>query len=332
MSATEKMFGPVIKFFGILASSLTGISAVFTAVGFLAERSRLVMLGFVDIPVDLNQYLYTGAKLFGYLPFILVYGAVLNLLSALTSSWVLLVAVILVVLSVLWWVLGRFDRVKTFNQKILKGLQQLLFMWRLPLITLLVMGQFMAIYQLFIAVQIDNLLFDTSRTTALQETDIVGMQSQHDLRGAILAGNETGLVEYISLLLLVAVATGFLIWGFLKLARRSKDENPGASEQFGIVVTLVLFCTQLILIPINFGILLLPNHFPVVKVVFEEAKKETLDVPTESRLVLLSRQQGDVYLYSPREKRIWLIKRSDLISLEYRQMEDVFSLIRRDSG
>jgi hypothetical protein len=42
MTILEKMFGPVIKFFGILASSLTGISVVFTAIGFLAERSRLL--------------------------------------------------------------------------------------------------------------------------------------------------------------------------------------------------------------------------------------------------------------------------------------------------
>ncbi len=68
----EKIFAPVLRFFGIVATSLTGISAVFTAVGFLAERSHLYMLRFTAIPVDLNQYLYTGARFFAYLPISLV--------------------------------------------------------------------------------------------------------------------------------------------------------------------------------------------------------------------------------------------------------------------
>ena len=64
----EKIFAPVLKFFGIIASSFTVITAVFTAVGFIAERSHPHMLGFTSIPVDLNQYLYTGARFFALLP------------------------------------------------------------------------------------------------------------------------------------------------------------------------------------------------------------------------------------------------------------------------
>ena len=90
----EKIFAPVIKFFTITATSLTGISAVFTAVGFLAERSHLNMLGFTSIPVDLHQYLYTGAKFFAYLPIILLNALGLRTLAIARKYFVVFIAVV----------------------------------------------------------------------------------------------------------------------------------------------------------------------------------------------------------------------------------------------
>ncbi len=56
------------KFFGFVGASLTGITALFTAMGFLAERARLTMLGLPATAFDLQQYLETGARMFAFLP------------------------------------------------------------------------------------------------------------------------------------------------------------------------------------------------------------------------------------------------------------------------
>lgn len=56
------------KFFGFVGASLTGITALFTATGFLAERARLVMLGLPSTSFDLQQYVETGARFLALLP------------------------------------------------------------------------------------------------------------------------------------------------------------------------------------------------------------------------------------------------------------------------
>ncbi|MDZ7695027.1 MAG: hypothetical protein U5K69_28570 [Balneolaceae bacterium] len=41
----KKIFDPILRFFTVIASALTGITALCTAVGFLAHRGHLKMLG-----------------------------------------------------------------------------------------------------------------------------------------------------------------------------------------------------------------------------------------------------------------------------------------------
>jgi len=68
----DKLTKTITRFFGIIAGSLSGLGAVLTAVGYLAEHNHLKMLGFTSVPVDLNQYLYTGALFFAILPNIII--------------------------------------------------------------------------------------------------------------------------------------------------------------------------------------------------------------------------------------------------------------------
>lgn len=71
------------KFFGFVGASLTGATAIFTAMGFLAERARLVMLGLPSTSFDLQQYVETGARILAFLPIYLGTAFLLALANAL---------------------------------------------------------------------------------------------------------------------------------------------------------------------------------------------------------------------------------------------------------
>ncbi len=71
------------KFFGFVGASLTGLTALLTATGFLAERARLVMLGLPGTAFDLQQYLETGARFIAFLPIYLGTACLLTLADVL---------------------------------------------------------------------------------------------------------------------------------------------------------------------------------------------------------------------------------------------------------
>ncbi|MDZ7695026.1 MAG: hypothetical protein U5K69_28565 [Balneolaceae bacterium] len=87
---------------------------------------------------------------------------------------------------------------------------------------------------------------------------------------------------------------------------------------------LMLFCTQLILFPINYGILQLPNQYPEVEVVVDDAVSQDPAWPADEQLMLLDDQNGKYYLYSRSERRLWYIKDSDIHSISYSGMTNVF--------
>lgn len=94
---TQKHFQAVLRFLGAVASALTGLGAICTTAGFLAERTRWSMLGLGTVNVDLNEYLFTGARFLAFLPGITLSTA----LSVLTASGqVFLLVVALLVLAV----------------------------------------------------------------------------------------------------------------------------------------------------------------------------------------------------------------------------------------
>jgi hypothetical protein len=103
----KKIFAPILRFFTLIASALAGISAVCTAVGFLAHRGHLKMLGVSNIPVDLNQYMYTGAQFLAYLPFKLIYIIALNILD-LGRTYFLEFFIVLLIILICYWLL-RFN-------------------------------------------------------------------------------------------------------------------------------------------------------------------------------------------------------------------------------
>ena len=134
----EKIFAPVLKFFGIIASSFTGITAVFTAVGFIAERSHLHTLGFTSIPVNLNQYLYTGARFFALLPAMIFSALGLGTLDLLRRHFLGFMIVILVI--IILRLLLRISSIRKYSQKVVDSIKKFVGKHRTGLLFLLMIG------------------------------------------------------------------------------------------------------------------------------------------------------------------------------------------------
>jgi membrane protein YdbS with pleckstrin-like domain len=323
----EKIFAPVLKFFGIIASSLTGISAVFTAVGFLAERSHLYMLGFTAVPVDLNQYLYTGARFFAYLPITLLSAIGLGVLDVARRYFLFFSAFVLAVLMLN--LIFRIPFLKKFKVWLIELLKAFVRSHRSGILFVILILQFAGIFLLILTTQVTNLLFEQPTQPAAATYLPVNAEI---LSSWIVNKRSNELFEYMGLLFLIALLTIAMIWQVTATYRRKEASRPGFWPTIWLGINLMLLGTQLILLPINYGILLLPNSYPAVSVTFkmraEPTTGETSGLPAwpqDERLVLLHQQGNRFYFYSQRAKKIWLVRSDEVRSVVYHGMNDLFA-------
>lgn len=324
----EKMFAPILRFFGIIASSLTGVTALFTAVGFLAERSHLYMLGFTSIPVDLNQYLYTGARFFAYLPILLLSTLGLGVLDVARKYLQVFAASLLALL--LLNLLFRIQPLRNFKRWLLDCCKTLVHAHRTGLLFLLIFLQFIGIYHLLITTQVTNLLFvqRSSRVSnALFPVDA------DVLAGWIANKQDDSLFEYMGVLFLIAVATTMALWFLTAAFRRQQETVPSVWQSTWLGINLLLLGTQFILLPINHGILLLPNSYPMVSITLKSSNghvgngwQQAAAISPSEKLPLLHQQDDRFYLYSPAAARVWLLRSSEIESVAYFGMADIFDL------
>jgi|GEM_PF-2322375 len=318
----EKVFAPVLRFFGIIASSLTGITAVMTAVGFLAERAHLAMLGFTTIPADLNQYLYTGARFFALLPMLIINSIGLTTLD-LARKYLLYFAAILLALLI-FKLLLRIAVLNKLWRKLLEKIGQLVANHRNVFLFFLILLQFTGIYFYLAAIPISNLLFlESSPDVNVQSFSFLQTNAQV-LTTWITAPNETALFQHLGRLVLITLFLGVILWQLVATFRKDQKVKPRLWQNIWIGVNLVLFGTQLILLPINYGIVLLPNKFPVVTVTFEDEVAVPFQAIQNERLALLHEKGGSFYLYSRETAQVWLVRQNQLHSLVYLGMADIF--------
>jgi hypothetical protein len=252
----EKLFQALLRFFGAVASALTGLGAICTAAGFLAERTRWSMLGLGTVSVDLNEYLFTGSRFLAFLPGILL----TTTLSVLTGSGrVFLLAIALVVLALVSRSLLRRPAGARMRSAALS--------WAAPrraallsagLVGLAIL-QFAATLFLFRAAGIRNLLFTAGAPGASC------VEPSLPLEALIRRGCEARLDQAMGEAFLVVLASGVLVWMLLR-ARGSEPTRGTLGGTALVAVNVSLLAVQLVLLPINYGALFLRNEFPVVQV------------------------------------------------------------------
>ncbi len=341
----RKLSEPLQKLFGFVGASLTGITAVFTAAGFLAERARLTMLGLPSTTFDLQQYLETGARFLAFLPLYLgmaFYYSVLGVLSALLN-WLAgrpVVAVVLLLaaaLSGILWVYmrrrrkaaraaradaaageaepaaGPFGAIRRFPARFVGDhLTGLLFVFLLV--------QFLGAYQLTQALEVSNLLFEPTLGADTIPHATFSIVKTETLKNWIVAGQAVQAAQYLGWLFLITLLTGWGLHFVLKLYRESGLENPRFWQITWFAGSLLLLLTQVTLLPINYGILLTSNRFVEVTVVYAEAEAEDGARPLEDPLYLLHETGSGFYFYSSTLRKVWYVLRSDVRSIQHHRM------------
>ena len=327
----QKVFNYVSKYFVIIAGSLSGTTGLFTAVGFLAERSHLTMLGFTVIPINLELYLYTGAKFFVYLPIIIINAFGFIILNA----WVFFI--VLAILAIIWGIIKRnkfgatikkavinlFKKAKGFAYRHLSGI----------LLVFMIL-QFFSLFQMFLAGLITNLLFEVESRVQIASTGLIS--STNELKFWILKNNVTALNEYFGKLFIMITILGLTLWLLLHTFRKLKEIKLNLWQNVWLGISILLFLTQLILLPVNYGILLLSNNFPVVEVSFAkdyekifseyETNNSENTLQENKRLTLLYQDGNVFYLYYRwgAQPMVLYVKDSNIQNLVYVGSSNIF--------
>lgn len=267
----ENLTKLIAHFFGIIAGSLSGIGAILMAMGYLAERSHLKMLGFTNIPVDLNQYLYTGANLIAFLPGIIILQSISLLIEPLTL--IFLAVILLTQLSL------RIHSVKTFWNKISMRSERFIATFRNFLLISFVFIQMLSLNWMVKAVLVDNLLF--SEINASYSEDFIFINADTENLKQIILTRSEKLPRYFTQLFLITLFIGLALQ-YIVSVKKEKQIALTFQMKFWFTINFLLFATHVILIPCNYGVLLLNNTYQEVKVQFNameqmEVLQETLD-------------------------------------------------------
>lgn len=316
----EKIFQPILKVVGIVASSLTGMSAAFTAIGFLAERSHLVMLGFTTIPVDLNQYLYTGARFMAFLPFILLNS--LGIVTTKLASAYFFEFLIAIIALIALFFLFRIPALRRFKSKTGDFLKKMVQHHRSVFLFLFLILQFVIIAQLLVGAEISNLLFETPAPE--NTTASIWQQKSAYLSNWIITNNTGELFNHMGWLFFLSAISIVIMAELLSTYRTTEITKLSVWQRLWLGLNVLLLATQLLLIPINYGKLLLPSKYPQISIQLEETTDPELLELEKAPASLLYQDGGTFYIYSSKANKVWLIRSGQLKSLSYLGIKSIF--------
>lgn len=256
----------VTRFFGITAGTLSSLGAVLTAVGYLAERSHLIMLGFTTVPVDLNQYLYTGALFLAILPVIII-------ITPLHEWWGILLLLILII----WRLSLQNAKMRYLNDTFFDRSKSLIINHRIAFLVLLVMTQVLILNWMVNATLIGNLLFEN--IFEKPETLTFFSIKPDNLKYLIFSRVEDILRSYFVQLFLFTLVIGLALRQVITINRKSQETKMALVEKVWLGINLFLITTQVILLPVNFGALVLSKQYQEVKVQFKEFEQKKVLPP-----------------------------------------------------
>jgi hypothetical protein len=308
----QLVFQRVLRLGATIATALAGMGSLATAVGFLAERARWNMLGFHSPGVDMNEYLFTGARFLAFLPAVF--------LTSIPDALWLNPGLGLFLLSAGAAILflrsggagdpptGRIGRARHQVRSLLPRL-------RLPAIGLFVLALLLGTGHLLRATTVVNVLFTDQATLAGFQCGQTGL----GLREHILMQCEPQLLAHLGQGFLVVTAGMVGFWLLMPEAWRPEGEAtpPRGAEAALMWLGVALLTLQVMLLPINYGITYLRTDVPAVQVTPTAAEVARDGWREDGFFVLLQRRGDEFYLYSSLERRIWLLPRGQVETLVY---------------
>lgn len=285
-----------------------GITAIFSAVGFLAETSHARLLGLPDLAIAIENYLLTGARFFTDVVILMPHYALLMLIDFLLLLLGRVVPVLLIFLiaGLIWIAFRRFAGATRF-QPIAEKLRNNLFHGAAGLVVLLIGLLIAWIY--FLPWIVDPL---KERDLLFTDMDLALLFASPPVKASLsqnlMLARETVLVRHFGIVLFLTigfVALAFFTYRVLKRLRPSAARKP--TYRIAALLCYVFFflvAVTVLCLPMNYGVLLGSNHRPVLEI--ESAASQSADQADSGveRLALLKRDGSFLYLYAPQSRTI----------------------------
>ncbi len=344
------------KFFGFVGASLTGLTAICTAAGFLAERARLGMLGLPATAFDLQQYLETGARFLAYLPIYLgtalllaladLFGlrappvapvafpapppgalaqpAVVETLRVETErgveggllAWIVGLLLVAVAMAALWHYRAGWRGAWQKLRAPRHATRAFRTRHRTLILLLFLLVQFAGACQQARTVRVRDLLFSPSATAPVASPPL--LVAPETLERWVRAADYDHAVQYLGGLFLLTMGTAWALYRMLKPVRL---ETAGGWERAWIGASGLLLVSQVTLLPVCYGVLLSSNRFPSVCVAY--APSDALPEPPPERLALVHQNGDGYYLYAQQRRRMWFVPQDGVAGLTFFGMVDV---------
>jgi len=309
----EKAFEPAKRFLGVIGASVGGLTAIFYVVGFLAVQAHHRFLGLTQLSVDFNQYLFSGGLFFAAFPRLAIYfWESLLEIPARNFEW-LLYALAAIALTGL---LLRIKLIRNLANSLGNGLRKLAIRY----VTVLQIAFNLVLLILFLSFSLEvvnqnNWLFadgDPAYSWLIDTTNESANRRQQHFVGLL------GLA-----ILSILVHTLLEHWRHQPNAKSGEQVKAPWRSVFSISA-LLLIILQLLYLPVNYGILLIPNSYPTAEFGLRNNQLEGLP-PSGQPLILVHREGDDYYFYSREHKKIWQVRREDMTWLTRTGEVNVFA-------
>lgn len=294
----------VLKYLAEFGGITGALTAVLYGAGFLATRAHLNMLGvWTGVPILNEAYLYQGGLFF--------LNSIFSLASviALVVSGLVVLYVLKIICSSILRGLGKLSE-RILGVERIKRLKTRITAWFarrsrsfssniprktlwLTLLTLILVFSVPVFYGRALSLQ--NLLFQTKEATK----HIPGLARWFQQN--LFEGRQEILGFYYGWLIVGTWVTGFLLGYVLQ------NKHPG--HKILQIALGAIFVTQILLLPLNYGILIRPTIYPRAYVNTHETSGEEVWLLFETSEDLI------VYQDNPQKKGIYTMKKSEVKGL-----------------
>lgn len=347
---STNLLAPAFEFLKVVGASLTGLTALLTAAGFLAERARLSMLGLPSVTFDLEQYVETGARLVALMPVLLALAVLFLVLSWLAfvpgkmaatlamlppSAWLalLLVASGALVGYLRWRHTRQPARSEPPTEKPApaqsgppraRGAPRRLagtYGFQTLLVAALLL-QFICLERQVSVLEQRDVLF---KSAFVSSTIAPAGQDAAQYTPVSTGARERDGIKFFGITFLIVVLNAsVLLYVVRKRLPRIRTKRWKARLlTLWCVLTALMVVSQVTFVPVTYGTLLSATNFPEVCADFSRDPTAWPDPPPPTRLVLVHESGDGVYLYSRSDRKMWYVLRQDVAAMVHYAQVDV---------
>lgn len=325
--------GYLKSFIGWLAVSFSGILAVGYGVGFLVLRSHLHMLG-LDYVFDVrnSEYIEEGGKFFynssilliDYLlditkEIILLISIVIGALATITGFVLLLMLIVIYRFNyrkLKEFIVNTWSKIKSACKKIFQ-FQKLNTWYVQGVLSILIYTFFIGALPLkdvsfFAPISVSGVLYYTKQETT--NHDNVNKLEDKILK-SIREGEEDFCNQYYTSLLVILIVFGLILLTIKKFFLL------GLFTRLCYIPLFLVFLICLLIIPLTYGVLIVPNVYPKAAV---SAKEDAVIEIPEGLLYLINRDERELVLWDDRLKQVYITYTKDIATVKIIGQSNIF--------